>query len=341
LQPSIVFDLDNNIMEDNSTYRWTKLSRYLANESTPQEERDIECEIRISKDAEEEFVNARKVWDEATYALMYQSIDAESAFDKVKQQMSTEKPVKKLSLNSWWMGAAATVSLIIMSWAIWGVLQSSKQNIVSKEIIVAGNQTHSVILSDGSQVDVNGGSRFLYPETFVGDKREVELTGEAFFKVAANKEKPFFINAGPVSVRVVGTQFNVSAFEQKEIEVVVSEGVVEVSSGADKVVLTKGFRAVFDRKTGSLIKSMNSNPNFNAWKTHQIVFKESSLQEVINVLEDVYKVDVTVDDTSLLSYQLTASFKSQSLDNVLNVVSRTFHLKYVYVNGVYHLQRES
>lgn len=326
-------------MEEDKSYKWTQLAKYLASESSRDEERELECQIRIDKETEEEFVSAQKSWDEASYSLLYQSIDSEKAFNNVKQMLSPTVPVRRFSTNQLWMGIAASLAFFVMSWALWNSHTHSSEQIVNKELIVASNQTHSVVLNDGTKVDLNGGSQFAYPNSFEGNKREVVLKGEAFFNVAANKEKPFLINAGPVVVRVVGTKFNVKAFDNQLIEVVVEEGVVEVTGKSETVVLTKGYRAAFDRQSGILVKSLNENPNFNAWNTRQIIFKETSLNEVATILKDVYKVNVVIDDSLLLNRKLSATFHDQSIDYVLDVVSRTFHLNYEFDNGAYHLKK--
>jgi ferric-dicitrate binding protein FerR (iron transport regulator) len=328
-------------MEDNSLNRWTQLAKYLANESTPEEERELEHHIQTEKESEEEFLNARRTWNEADYALLYQSIDSNKAFESIKAQMQPAKPVKEPGKHHLWMGVAASLAVIIMSWATWNWFSHTENNLLKKELIVAKNQIHSLTLQDGTMVDINGGSQFRFPEVFEGNTRQVTLRGEAFFNVASNKAKPFMIDAGPIKVKVVGTQFNVKAFDQKSIEVTVKEGIVEVSSSTEKVVLLKGYKALFDRQSGQLVKSLNNNPNFNAWKTRHLVFRETNLEEVAALLSDVYKIEVVIDEQIIKTHKLSASFVDQPIDYVLDVISRTFHLKYQYQNGEYHLSENN
>jgi ferric-dicitrate binding protein FerR (iron transport regulator) len=164
----------------------------------------------------------------------------------------------------------------------------------------------------------------------------VEIEGEAFFDVTPNPEKPFIINAGNAQVKVLGTSFNVCAYPETEtVEVVVATGKVrvtnkfqEATTGINReVYLVPGEKGTLIYKGNILEKTENKNPNYLAWKTHDLIFDEVPLHEVIECLEKVYHVDIQVEESEINDLVLKAHFDKKPIDFVLNVVRLTFNLE--------------
>jgi ferric-dicitrate binding protein FerR (iron transport regulator) len=313
--------LDNN-------GRWEQMGRYLSNEASGEEIREVEAWIRSSREAEEMWLMARKSWDESHYALQYNSIDSQLAWSKVKQQMEPEKTGIFMWRRLATIGVAASL-LLVLGWFVVQKVTLPHQVIVERQLVVSDKAMEQLMLADGSSINLNGGSKLSYPEEFSAESRLVKLEGEAFFSVAPDKKRPFLVNAGDVEVKVLGTAFNVKAYpNHPTIEVTVEHGTVKVSGNSGEVILTAGFLAVFDKSSGTLRKLENSNLNYQAWKTKQLEFNQTNMSEVIRVLEEVYKVDVVVADPSILDLKISARFDQNTLDYVLQVISRTFKLDY-------------
>ena len=138
-------------------------------------------------------------------------------------------------------------------------------------------------------VTLNSNSKLEFPAKFASDKREVTITGEAFFEVKPNPEKPFVINAGGAQVKVLGTSFNVSAYPKTDaVEVIVKTGKVQVTQKTEQleaetneVILTPGEKGTFYAGSRILEKTVNrfgrpgSNGSFRQ-KTHRFCFKCSA-----------------------------------------------------------------
>lgn len=155
-----------------------------------------------------------------------------------------------------------------------------------------GSKVINMVLSDGSKVWLDVGSSITYPVAFTGNERKVSVTGEAYFEVAHNAEKPFFVNCGAMSIGVLGTHFNVNAFEDDggDIKVTLLQGKVEVNNKNGKGSLKPGQQAVVNDK----IRIVNDVglEEVMGWKNGYFEFNNSSLQNVLNQLSRWYNVAV-------------------------------------------------
>jgi ferric-dicitrate binding protein FerR (iron transport regulator) len=194
--------------------------------------------------------------------------------------------------------------------------------------LTAQADIQQVELSEGSQVTINSNTTLTYPKKFVGNKREVELSGEAYFEVAEDPNRPFIIHAGAIQVEVLGTSFNVKAYEHlNQIEVTVASGKVAVyatEAPDDRVVLVKGQMAYFYKEEVKIEKKLNENINFASWKTKQIIFEDTPMPDVIRIINEIYKSDLRLVGDELISCPVTTTFEDQSLDSILKVLETTF-----------------
>ncbi len=214
-----------------------------------------------------------------------------------------------------------------------------------KEISATTEVLKTFTLPDGTLVSLNTNTKLKYPEKFGRKTREVSIEGEAFFEVKPNKNKPFIIHAGSAEIKVLGTSFNVSAYpETKQVEVIVETGKVQVLNKiiqTNELILTPGDKGTLIYSSNSLLKTTNQDPNFLAWKTHNLIFKATSLGEVIETLQKVYKVNIRLADSRLNGLLLSAQFNDNQLDFILKVIETTFQIESQQVNGQYILKAKS
>ncbi len=149
-----------------------------------------------------------------------------------------------------------------------------------------------MLLADGSKVWLNAGSSLLYPVSFISDERKVSVTGEAYFEVAHNVSRPFIVNHGSMEVRVLGTHFNVNAFEDDDsnIKVTLLEGSVKIDNGNAANFLKPGQQALVSKEI-KLVNDVNLDLVM-AWKNGYFQFDRASLQNVLNQVSRWYDVDV-------------------------------------------------
>lgn len=194
-------------------------------------------------------------------------------------------------------------------------------------------QHTNIRLSDGTAVTLNSMSAIEFPEEFRNGPREVHLSGEAYFAVAQKEGVPFCVRTGKAVVEVLGTEFNVSAWPaEKSVEVVVVKGRVSVQSAQTgvqgSVVLTQGQETrVLEGKAPSMPRIV-SIEKYTAWLQGRLMFENTPFRDVIKTLERQYDFKCSVRDSSLLTYHITASFKNESLSEILRLMSTSMGAQY-------------
>ena len=155
-----------------------------------------------------------------------------------------------------------------------------------------GSKVINMILADGSKVWLNAGSALTYPIAFVGNERKVSVTGEAYFEVAHDISKPFMVNNGSMNIRVLGTHFNVNAFEDDghDIEVTLLEGSVKINNGNATGLLKPGQQARVNREV-KIVNDVDLDIVM-AWKNGYFQFDNASLQNVLKQVSRWYDVNV-------------------------------------------------
>ena len=155
-----------------------------------------------------------------------------------------------------------------------------------------GSKVVNMILADGSRVWLNAGSALTYPVAFVGDERKVSVIGEAYFEIAHDISKPFMVNNGSMNIRVLGTHFNVNAFEDdgQDVEVTLLEGAVKIKKGNATGLLKPGQQARINNE----VKVLNDVDvdAVMAWKNGYFYFDHASLRNVLKQVSRWYDVNV-------------------------------------------------
>jgi len=193
-------------------------------------------------------------------------------------------------------------------------------------------------LPDGSVVILNKGAEITYPEKFSKDNRLVSFSGEAFFQIQKDPERPFIIRSNNLSIRVLGTSFNVKAQPNSpEIEVIVNTGRVALYEGSDRKNeknIIAGQKAVYYKTLNKISVSENTNPNFLAWTTGKMIFDGSPLSEVLEVLSSVYHKKFIISSEKIKNCRLTVSFENQELPAVLKILETTLDIEFTENAGI-------
>lgn len=162
--------------------------------------------------------------------------------------------------------------------------------VVYNTVSIPRGRTYQVVLSDGTLVWLNAESSLRFPTTFTGASRQVELTGEAYFEVAKEKTAPFVVKAGAVSVKVLGTHFDVQAYpEEKEVKATLLEGSVAVEAGDQLAILRPGEQA----RIGERVAVQNVDTDeVTAWKEGFMVFNNANIETIIRQISRYYNIRV-------------------------------------------------
>ncbi|NHA02363.1 FecR family protein [Mucilaginibacter sp. HC2] len=153
---------------------------------------------------------------------------------------------------------------------------------------------YEVVLPDGTKVWLNAASSLNYPVAFTGNDRQIKLIGEAYFEVAKNKDKPFYVNINNVQVRVLGTHFNVEAYNDDEnIKTTLLEGSVQISKNNTHSILAPGQQAVINKNSNNIVVSTADIDDAMAWKNGYFIFDHDNIQGIMKKVSRWYDVDVT------------------------------------------------
>jgi hypothetical protein len=215
------------------------------------------------------------------------------------------------------------------------------------EVINKGVEPQIILLNDGSKVTLKEGSRMSYEASFSGNNRIVYLTGEAFFEVVRNPQKPFLVYANELVTKVLGTSFSVKANKfDKQVVVEVKTGKVSVSAQkgfdekADKfkgLILTPNQKVVYDREVEQLTKSLVAEPILVLQeKEVQMMdfnFDDTPANEVFEVLENAYGIHIIYDADLLKNCPVTAPLSDQNLYNKLKIICKAIEAQYELIDG--------
>ncbi len=190
------------------------------------------------------------------------------------------------------------------------------------------------MLPDSSEVTLNRNTVISYRRNFKGNTRSVKLdSGEVFFNVRSDKSKPFVIEADDVTVKVLGTSFNVK--HTKHItEVIVETGIVQVSVGNQLVELRAGEKILIKDKNTILRKEANEDQLYTYYRSRVFVADNTPLWRVVEILNEAYDANIIIENDQHRGLPLTTTlFKDESLDSNLNVITQTFKINAVKENG--------
>ncbi len=241
---------------------------------------------------------------------------------------------KQRSLFSPWIKVAAVVTLALLAGAIWyGRSLKNESSYIAQASQPAASEHQFLKLPDGSTVVLNAGSHLEYPASFDGKgRREVLLRGEGYFDIQHDASKPFIVRTGNLTTTVLGTAFNIKAYDdEKNITVTVTRGKVQVSDqGRTLGVITPNQEITFDKSDRqSQQRSVDSNEAI-AWKSHDIFFDDITLQEAAAQLEERFHTSIRFENEKTGHCRFTATFlNGEDLDQILQIICEFNGASYV------------
>lgn len=221
--------------------------------------------------------------------------------------------------------------------------KSNKVISAMNQIIIPYGKRSEITLADGTHIWLNSGSQLSYPTEFKADSREVYLSGEAFFDVKSDPNKPFYVITRDIRVRVLGTSFNVSSYnEDNTTQTVLLKGKVSAGKNAlfaKTIDLVPGERMIYDKSNESVSKDHVDVALYASWVKGYLIFDNIPITEVYKKLERYYNVDVMAEDGL---EKITFSGKldlRENIKDVLENISFASSLKVQENNGSYFIKK--
>lgn len=310
----------------NQTDYISLIYKQLSNDISDEELIQLNEWLGLSDENKEEAEYIALVWNETEVAphqleSLAQEVDVDKEFNllinriKADEDLNKEAKIIPLPGKKYW-GIAAGFALIVGLATTFILLNNFGGNANWVEI-KTGESEQEVLLADGSSIHLNANSSLRYPNEFKDANREVELTGEAFFDIAKDPTHPFIVHTPYEDVTVLGTSFNVRAYEHEpNSEVAVVTGKVEVNSGVTKTVLLPFEKAVVDHSSHVMGTEKTESLNESAWHTKIIKFDDTPIALVLADLEAFYQISFTYSNPDLANCSFTSTFKDDNLDTV-------------------------
>lgn len=270
------------------------------------------------------------------------SFDQDGLYDRIRTRMIPAIILRRTRKK--WYAAAAVIVLIVLAFLgfnqrspLNGLLGGS--NLVEKSTM--NGEIAQLQLSDGTKIWLNAGSTLAYPKTFNGERREVTLKGEAYFEVATDRQKPFIIYCGKLTTTVVGTSFNIKAYEEaRDITVAVVSGevkVLEKDKQDQSLSLSPNQIAIYDKENNVLVRQETSSSVLAAWKEGKMTYKSSPLKDIVADVERKYNVSIHA-DSNLVDCSVSVDFNDASLEKVLKVLAELTSGTVVRKEDTYYLK---
>jgi transmembrane sensor len=251
--------------------------------------------------------------------------------------------------------AASILGLIILTYFISNKYNDSKNNfatIIPVHIENNINKTkgvQAILLSDGTQVFLEPGSKLYFDKQFKGNNREVYLEGEAFFKVKKNPNKPFLVYYNNIVTKVLGTSFRIGTNKKNgQLIVEVATGRVQVSENKKlttsnisitPVIITPNQKVTYDKAIRRFETTIVSHPvqvlnieDSIVLNPHDLLFEQQKLSTVFNQIEKFYKIEITVENTAIYNCIFTGDISQLDLFSALKIITITTNADYE-ING--------
>lgn len=223
-------------------------------------------------------------------------------------------------------------------------MDSVSKDVEINRIMTAVGGDFSVVLSDGTRVWLNSMSELVYPVRFVGDRREVQLRGEAYFEVKHDLSRPFIVRVGDMETRVLGTSFNISAYENEEtVNTTLLEGKVQVSLtdrglNIPSIVLMPGMQSRWKKGKGEFSVRKVDLKNVVAWRYGEFVFDEDDMDVVTRMLARWYGVRFVWDGERKGRHTFSGKMsKDEKLSSILTMLTLAGGPEFKIENGTVHI----
>lgn len=270
-----------------------------------------------------------KIWDTSKTLAIHSTIDEYAAWEQFQKRIKKEDVPQKMGLLRRFLSLKIAASFLILLGATIIALMVLKWRHENANII--SKTTNNILvdtLPDGSLITLNKKSEILYSKTFKKTTREVTLKGEAFFKIAPDKNVPFIISVDNIKVIVVGTSFNIKS-DHLNTEILVETGIVNVIQGNKSIQLLAGEKLLISALNKKIIKSSVTDKLHDYYRTKQFICNDTPLWKLVDILNKVFNKNIIIGRDKLKDVKINSTFNNESLDRILEIIHITLDVEIV------------
>ena len=314
------------------------LIKYLMQQTSEAENQQVENWLKTNEKNQAYLDELRVGFEKEAPQITLTDDEVAQDWQKVKAKLREKKaqpPTLEKSnsrnIRRVWITRVAAVVLIGLAIGLIYQNFTRNQSNTQKLLTIQAKQLNKqiMVLADGTKVWLNRGSRLHYPKVFDATQRQVRLEGEGYFEVKKDENRPFIVQTSKVNIAVLGTSFNIRQQTGLHTKVTVNSGKVAVATPGQKqrVVLIKGEMSDFDVQKGQLTKQTNQDLNYLSWKTGQLVFKNATMEQIVEDLRRHFNVSLDCTPALRQKFSFNGTFQQQSLEQILQVIELTLDVK--------------
>ncbi len=310
------------------------LSRILSGEANQEEKGIFYRGLSETKSDEALFYDIKSLWIRAS--MQNDSMDVDAEYNLFLNRIKQPTQKSTYSIGKQVMKYAAIILFMLCIGGLSGYFISGwdiKNNGSGMQKFSALKGSVSIVeLADGTKIWLNSGSQLTYREDPKGKQRLAKLTGEAFFEVTHNENFPFLVKAGKLTIRDLGTTFNIKAYcRDNLIEISLVEGKAELlnSNGNTLTALHPGESAIYSTDTEKFeIRQITDNV-LSAWREGKFVIRDQRLEDIFNELSRWYDVEFRFENQKFKDYRYTGNIKkTTTVQHILKMLRLTTHFNY-------------
>lgn len=319
-----------HMSKTNSDRIWKLCVGKVNNSLDAEGEKEYE-QIKDLEEAKKALRQAKQIYSKSSKSFLICKIDKEKNWKHINSRISHDARVRRLIIHFSKYAAVFLMALLI-GIMVPKLFRYPLPEITNNRIELEWGQMGQLTLSDGTRVWLNAGTTFEYPTTFDTKNRSVILHGEAQFKVTPNKRIPFEVKTKSGIIKVYGTTFNVSSYEDDpELVVTLIDGkvTVEDSHGGHLAALNPSEQISINKSSGKATFRKVDTEFYTSWINGKILLDETKLSDLISILKRWYNVDIKLVGGNTGDIQISGTIsKGKPLDLFLKILERMYGVKY-------------
>lgn len=308
----------------------THILAYIKRELSDDEIRECDALMQSSHEFAETVKHLRYIYNLSEDLRKQKDIDTVSAWNKVSHKIIFSGFKRKIWNISRTAAAILLPLFLLYQYAVKPVLENEPAEMIT--LTSAPGIVTEVVLPDGSKVWLNAQSKLTYPMQFKDKERTVQLSGEAYFSVVADRKNRFnVVTPNDITISAYGTEFNVNAYqEEPDYSITLAKGHIEVTTAniVNKEELEAGQKIILNSKTSNPIIVEADTYVETAWKDGKMVFRREKLETIAQKLSRRFGVIVQLEDNVLKEYEYTATFTDETLEDILDLLKRSSPIAY-------------
>ena len=356
---------------DRDRYVWLVACK-LSGNIQPQEEIELGEIIRANSDFKYEYQILKKYWNSPQES--YSNIDTDAAYDRIKERLnknseilnhSVDNPGRVVQFRKWLRVVAAVFIFLSLGTTVYWLGFHSKSDSVSatwKTLTTQNGKQETITLNDGTIIQLNVGSTLRYPDKFTGNERHVYLSGEAYFEVKKNAKKPFKVFTNKMIVKVLGTAFDIRAYEDDHAdEATLVRGSIQVTlknNPSKNIILKPNEKLVVNNESSGIVVKTNKSAKSqqpgklekalpfitistvtkmagldstlpeNAWIEKKLAFRDEDFESLARQMERWYNVVIEIKSERVKTYRFSGIFTNETIEQSLKALQLTEQFKW-------------